>query len=109
MRQWSLAPCSSILLGLSRAGKAVLTEAIPLPNRSPPAMSVHRLLWVLLHADVLRPMRRLKWQSGQPFDGMYDAAPTTLNDTSFLRIDGNQLVIDCKRCAPPGRRTLADL
>lgn len=42
---------------------------------------------------------RLKWQSGQPFAGQFDAAPTTTNATQFLRIDGNQLVINCKRCA----------
>ena len=49
--------------------------------------------------NLARGACRLKWQSGQPFAGMFDAAPTTTNATQFLRIDGNQLVIDCKRCA----------
>lgn len=43
--------------------------------------------------------RRLKWLSGQAFAGMYDAAPTSSNASQFLRINGNNLVIDCKRCA----------
>ena len=40
---------------------------------------------------------RLKWQSGQAFQGLYDAAPTHTNASQFLRIDGNNLVINCKR------------
>lgn len=42
---------------------------------------------------------RLKWASGQPYDGMYDAAPTTVNATQFVRVHDGDLVIDCKRCA----------
>ena len=45
-------------------------------------------------------MRRLKWLSGQAFQGLYDAAPTPTNASQFLRIDGIDLVINCKRCAP---------
>ena len=45
-------------------------------------------------------MRRLKWVSGQAFQGLYDAAPTPANASQFLRIDGIDLVINCKRCAP---------
>ena len=40
---------------------------------------------------------RLKWLSGQPFDGKFDAAPTPTNATQFLRVDGNNLVINCKK------------
>ena len=40
---------------------------------------------------------RLKWLSGQPFAGQFDAAPTSVNATQFLRVDGNNLVIDCKK------------
>ncbi len=31
---------------------------------------------------------------------MYDAAPTPTNASQFLRIDGIDLVINCKRCMP---------
>ena len=41
---------------------------------------------------------RLKWQSGSPFAKIFDAAPTSVNASQFLRIDGHDLVIDCKRC-----------
>lgn len=42
---------------------------------------------------------RLRWRSGQPYDGLYDAAPTSTNATQFVRIHNGDLVIDCKRCA----------
>ena len=45
-------------------------------------------------------MRRVKWLSGQAFHGLYDAAPTPANASQFLRINGIDLVINCKRCAP---------
>ena len=48
-------------------------------------------------SDAKQAARRLKWVSGQPFAGRYDALPTTTNQTQFLRIDGNSLVIDCKK------------
>ena len=47
--------------------------------------------------DAKQAACRLKWVSGQPFAGRYDALPTTNNQTQFLRIDGNSLVIDCKK------------
>lgn len=47
-------------------------------------------------ADVVMSCR-LKWLSGQPYAGKYDAAPTSTNATQFLRVDGNSLVIDCKK------------
>lgn len=40
---------------------------------------------------------RLKWTSGQAFAGRYDEAPTQTNATQFLRVDGNSIVIDCKK------------
>lgn len=40
---------------------------------------------------------RLKWVSGQAFADLYDGAPTPTNASQFLRIDGNNLVINCKR------------
>lgn len=45
-------------------------------------------------------LRRLKWLSGRPFADMYDAAPSPVNATQFLRIFNNDLVINCKRCCP---------
>ena len=42
---------------------------------------------------------RLRWRSGQAYDGLYDAAPTSVNATQFVRVHDGDLVIDCKRCA----------
>ena len=42
-------------------------------------------------------VRRLKWLSGQAFANLYDATPTPHNASQFLRINGNDFVIDCKR------------
>ena len=54
-------------------------------------------LHMLVPSDAMQATCRLKWVSGQPFAGRYDALPTTTNQTQFLRIDGNSLVIDCKK------------
>ena len=35
--------------------------------------------------------------TGRPFEDLYDAAPTPTNASQFLRIDGNNLVVNCKR------------
>lgn len=40
---------------------------------------------------------RLKWKSGNPFAKIFDAAPTSVNASQFLRVDGHNLVIGCKR------------
>ncbi|CAL8463261.1 g2795 [Coccomyxa elongata] len=52
-----------------------------------------------------QPGVRLKWQSGSPFAQIFDAAPTSVNASQFLRIDGHDLVIDCKRAAYVGVNT----
>ena len=58
------------------------------------------LIYIRLQIDDHLFLRRLKWVSGQAFQGLYDAAPTPANASQFLRIDGIDLVINCKRCAP---------
>ncbi len=40
---------------------------------------------------------RLKWKSGNAFAKIFDAAPTSVNASQFLRVDGHNLVIGCKR------------
>jgi len=51
------------------------------------------------------PGVRLRWASGQPYDDLYDAAPTPVNATQFVRIHDGDLVIDCKRAAYVGVNT----
>ena len=58
------------------------------------------LMYSRLQIDDHLFVHRLKWVSGQAFQGLYDAAPTPANASQFLRINGIDLVINCKRCAP---------
>ncbi|KAK9917541.1 hypothetical protein WJX75_005540 [Coccomyxa subellipsoidea] len=51
------------------------------------------------------PGVRLKWKSGNPFAKIFDAAPTSVNASQFLRVDGHNLVIGCKRAAYVGVNT----
>ncbi|CAK0785155.1 hypothetical protein CVIRNUC_008361 [Coccomyxa viridis] len=86
-------------------GSAVWTLTVPVKNGSRYILAQQADLGDPYGGYRGQPGLRLKWLSGQAFAALYDAAPTHHNASQFLRINGNDFVIDCKRAAYVGCNT----